>query len=293
MGARSVGSGTQAILTETQQPILGDELSKAQAKLRFWKGAPTVFVRDLTGHDERGVQDATTRSAVDLLQRLVDWPGESNARADELAAPDRDRLLAAVYQRAYGKKVQSTAVCGACSSPYDLSFFLDDLMAALDRSAESAASQVLPDGTFRMPSGLRFRLPAARDELEVSLLPSEEAEQALASRCLLEFPADEDSSTADSLKLLEAALEEVAPALDVDIDTACPECGARQMVRFDVQFYLLRAIEQERPQVALEVHRIASAYGWSLDEILTLGRAERRMLAQIIDGETAARRRVT
>jgi len=260
-------------------------LSSQQVQLRFWQGAPTVFVRDLTGNDERCVRDTSTQSAVDLLARLVEWPAGSDADVDELTAPDRDRLLAAIYQRAFGKKIDSTATCTACSSPYDLGFALEDLFAALDRSTGSSTTQVLDDGTFRTSSGLRFRLPTARDEMEVSELPLEKAEQALASLCIVE------SSAGDSLSTLEDAIEEVAPVLDLDIDTACPECGARQGVRFDMQFYLLSAIERERAHVLREIHRIASAYGWSLEEILVLERNDRRALVQLIEGDLAARRR--
>jgi hypothetical protein len=206
------------------------------------------------------------------------------AQADELAAPDRDRLLAVVYQRTYGKKVDSTGICTVCFSTYDLSFSLDDLTAAVDRSSASPAAQALPDGTFRTADGWRFRLPVGRDEIEVSMLLPEEAARTLASRCVVE------SSAGDALAVLEAAMEEVAPVLDLDIDTACPECGARQVVRFDIQFYLLRAIQQEHAQVSREIHRIASSYGWSLEDILTLECTERRRLVQLIEADIPARR---
>ena len=259
-------------------------MSSQQVQLRFRQGAPTVFVRDLTGNDERRVRDTSTQSAVDLLARLVEWPAGGNAHADELTAPDRDRMLAAIYQRAFGKKIDSTATCTACSSPYDLGFALDDLFAALDRSTESNTTQQLGDGTFRTSSGLHFRLPTAREEIEVSQLPLEKAEQVLASRCVLESPEG------DSPSALEDAIEEVAPVLDLDIDTACPECGVRQGVRFDMQFYLLSAIERERTHVLREIHRIASAYGWSFKEILGLERNDRQALVQLIEGDLAARR---
>jgi hypothetical protein len=258
-------------------------LSSQQVQLRFREGAPTVFVRDLTGNDERCVRDTSTQSAVDLLARLVKWPAGSDAHTHELTAPDRDRLLAAIYQRAFGRKINSTATCTACSSPYDLGFVLDDLLAVLDHSAGSSSAQALPDGTFHTSSGLRFRLPTARDEMEVSLLPLEKAVRALASRCVVA------PSAGDSLSELEDAIEEVAPVLDLNIDTACPECGARQEVRFDMQFYLLSAIERERAHVLREIHQIASAYRWSLREILGLERSDRGALVQLIEGDLAAR----
>jgi hypothetical protein len=260
-------------------------LTTQKVQLRFRKDTPAVLVRELTGEDERRVCDAGTQSAVELLARIVEWPTGTDGDAADLPAPDRDRLLAAVYRQAFGKKVESAGRCTSCASPYDLTFSLDDLIAEVERSAEASAVQPLGDGTFRTASGLRFRLPTARDEMEVASLPLEEAARTLASRCLVE------SSTGDWLEELEEAIEEAAPVLDLDIDTRCPECGAPQRLRFDVQFYLLRALEQERGRMLREIHRIASAYGWSMQEILALERSERRALTELIEADQSARRR--
>ena len=249
-----------------------------------------MMVRGLTGQDERRVRDTTTLAAIDLLERLVEWPAGLEARADELTASDRDRLLAAVYKYNYGRKVNSTSLCTACSSPYDLSFSLDDLTTLLDGGEDPTAPRALPDGTFLTAAGLHFRLPVARDELEVAVLPPEQAASALAARCLLE-PSAVDPHSVAWLAELEAAIEEVAPVFDIDINTACPECGTSQVVRFDVQFYLLRTITQDHMQMAKDIHRLASAYRWSLEEILSLERTERKMLVQLIEADMASRRR--
>jgi hypothetical protein len=248
-------------------------------------GTLAVLVRDLTGEDERRVRDASTQSAVELLARVVEWPAGASCDAADLPAPDRDRLLAAVYRQAFGKKVESTGRCTSCGSPYDLTFLLDDLIAEVERSAATSAAEPMGDGTFRTASGLRFRLPTARDEMEVSSLPLEKAALALASRCVVE------SSNEEWQRELEEAIEEAAPVLDLDIETRCPECAAKQVVRFDVQFYLLRALEQERGRMLREIHRIASVYGWSLQEILALGRSDRRALTELIESDYSARRR--
>lgn len=263
-----------------------------QVRLRFRQGTLSVFVRDITGHDEWAVRGASTRTAVELLERLVDWPSGDPGDAAELTAPDRDTLLAAIYARAYGDRVDTTAHCTACASPYDISFALADLRDILTRIPAAEKIQALPDGTFRSESGIRFRLATARDEIEVSLLPEAEAARALAARCVLEPQPGADISNDDqTLAELESALEDVAPVLDVDINTTCPECHRPQTIRFDVQFYLLQALEQDRARLARDIHYIASAYGWSLEEVLALERTERRRLVQFIEEDIAGRRR--
>ena len=258
-------------------------MSSEKVTLRFWRGAPTVSVRELTGRDEWLVRETSTRAAVELLGRLIEAPGECSA--DELTAPDRDRLLAAVYRRTFGERIDSTAVCTRCASPYDLAFSIDDLMVSVERAEPAQSVEALADGTFRTVGGLHFRLPTAREEMNAAASPAEDAAWKLAQWCVVDAPEAIGAGAA-----VEEAIEDLAPILDLDITTACPECGVPQAVHFDMQFYLLRAIQHERAPMTRQIHRIASAYGWSLAEILDLRRSERRALVDLIEAELPARR---
>ena len=262
-------------------------MAREQVSFRFAPGAPRVGIRELTGHDERFVRDTSTSTAIGLIDRLVETPGGAPWRsAAELTASDRDRLLAAIYRLTYGPQVESTSRCGRCDSQFDLSFSLDDLMAAIERTPAAGAVERLPDGTFRTGGGVRFRLPTGQDELAVATLPAGEAARTLLDRSVIEAPP-----TIDALAAVEELIEEVASVIDLDLDTRCPECGAAQAVHFDVQYYLLRMLEQERNQIAREIHRIASSYGWSLGETLGLGRSERRFFVELIESERSQTRR--
>jgi hypothetical protein len=263
-------------------------MTLAQVALRLAHSACRVWLRELTGRDEQSVGDTSTATAIRLLDRLVESPPDRSWRVAELTASDRDRLLAALYRHTYGTRVASTSRCTQCSSLFDVAFALDDLLVAFDRMPATQVAELLPDGTFCTANGARFRLPTGADEVAVAALPPEEAEQALLARCLLEVPAEVDVRAS-----VEEAMAEIAPLLDLDLDTACPECGVRQAVHFDVQFYLLRALEQERAQVTREIHRIATAYGWGLNEILSLRRSERRMCVELIEAELLVYRRLS
>jgi hypothetical protein len=260
-------------------------MSVAQVSCRFGDDAARLRIRELTGLDEQCIRDVSTRTAIALLNRVVEPRPEASWQAARLTAADRDRLLAAIYRVTYGERVASTPQCQKCQSLFDLTFTIDDLQAAVDR-VPPAVAESLPDGTFRTAGGAHFRLPTGEDELAVAGLPPAEAEQALLERCLLDA-----QDGADARAAVENALEALAPVLDLDIHTTCPECGVQQAVHFDVQFYLLRAIAQERPLIAREIHCIATAYGWSLQEILGLARSERRQFVELIESEQRTRRR--
>ncbi len=84
-------------------------------------------------------------------------------------------------------------------------------------------------------------------------------------------------------------MAEVGPILDLDLEATCPECGARQAIHFDICAHLLGALASERLWLAHEVHTIASAYGWSLAEILGLPREDRRVYVRLIEAHRPKR----
>jgi len=241
------------------------------------------------GADEHSVDGVDAQAAVRFLDRLVvEGPiGEATecesgapvplSSAADLAVPDRDRLLAETYRRIYGCKVATTVSCRDCGSPYDMDFdlpaFVDSLRADSDEDFRTESI-----GIYRTHQGTEFRLPTAWDEMAVRALADEKRVSALLERCRMNGPC-EDNDT------LEATMEAVAPVLDRSINVQCPECGAEQGVRFDIQEYLLTALEQDKPTLLWEVHLIASAYGWSRGEILSLARGERRQYVDLIESE--------
>src|SRR5205085_6196451 len=95
--------------------------------LEFTPAARTACLRGLCGADEEAVEGGGTAAAIALLDRLlVDAPGVEPdlalkpGRALDLAAPDRDRLLAAVYRETFGPRVESTLVCDRCGADFDM-----------------------------------------------------------------------------------------------------------------------------------------------------------------------------
>jgi len=239
-----------------------------------------VYVRALCGADEESVEGTGTASAIAFLDRLlvaVAGSALGPGQAAELAAADRDRLLAAVYQRELGKRVTSSPACGACGARFDLDFDLAAMLGSL--APDHAGLQRLDDGSFATADGTRFRLPSGADELCAAAAPS--PVDALLARCHLGGPSGPET--------IAAAMERAAPLVDLELDARCPACGTSQAMRFDIQSYFLGSLLAERRQRAAEVHRLARTLGWSLTEILSLTRAQRRLHAELADREMAGR----
>jgi hypothetical protein len=249
--------------------------------LQFAGTGRIARLRELTGRDEYGVSGSNTANAIRLLAALMDESegvGKESVRAVDLVAADRDRLLAAVYNIAFGDRIESTLTCSRCEQPFDLDFSLSSLVESVNQRTVAGEWRVIDGGTFEGIDGIRFRLPTGGDELAVADLPSDQVESRLLQRCVEgSRPADQDE--------FERLLENVAPLLDLQLVAACPECENVQTVQFDIQSYLLGALTGERSRLLAEVHRIARAYSWSLDEILALKRSDRRRLVELIEND--------
>lgn len=246
--------------------------------LRFAGDGTIARVRELTGRDEFSVLGTNTANAIDLLTGLIDSPPS----VMDLVAADRDRLLAAVYKRAFGDRIESTLTCNECSQPFDLDFSLNSVIASITESSNERAWTRLADGRFEAANGFSFRLPTGRDELEAIGRTTQEVESMLLRRCT------EGHEWPEGKVAFEELLDEVAPIIDLELVAKCPECRHVQKVQFDIQTYLLGALVGERRRLLADINCIARAYSWSLDQILSLSRSDRRLLVELIENEYAA-----
>jgi hypothetical protein len=136
-----------------------------------------------------------------------------------------------------------------------------------------------PDGsaTGDPPSielgGARLRLPLVCD---LTGFP-----ETLIERLTVSGPVP-DAETAS------AVFEASDPALELDLSASCPECKAHQAVPFSISRFIEAALRRDQGFLAREVHMIASAYHWSLKEILGLSRTERQTYVRMLIAEREA-----
>jgi hypothetical protein len=256
--------------------------------VRYTAAARPAYLRELNGFDVRGSGTAGTAAAIRLLDRLlVLGPVDGAVRpgqAAALTAADRDRLLAAVWIRAFGPRVESTVGCSACGARFDLDFELPALVAELDRQADGAEARRVGDGSYRLPDGSAFRLPLGVHECAAAAAPAAAAEAVLLGHCRV---AGEPTPHPAALR---DALERAAPILSLALAATCPECQSERPVHFDMQGYLLAALAAERLRLRWEVHLLARVYRWSPGQILRWSRSDRRAFVALIEAETTAAR---
>ncbi len=271
------------------------EMIQSGISLRLTGNKPKAFLSPISGSDEKGIYGTTTPELVTLIGKLIERRGGLSLASDDiygLTASDRDRLSAALYRDIYGDRIDATLRCRSCESIFDIDFQLASLQKSLYREQPEASA----DETYQTPQGYVFRLPTSEDEIETSGAPQSDAyacllEKILVDPCYQDLLSGSEARRREVVDAVESQLTRIAPIVDLEMNARCPECSTEQKVHFDLQRFFLERLLQDRRWLMHEIHMIANAYGWSLDNILSLSRRERKELANLIDDQRLVGRR--
>jgi len=221
--------------------------------------APFIVLRTLTGRDEIALPEGEGLGAVvDLVKGLR---RDGAAEIEDISVADFDLVAAGMFTSLYGDRLDCRGQCRACGEGFEFTLSCKALL---------PQDKVVPGGVYET-DGVRFRLPTLRD------LAGSRGDDLWRGCCL-------DGCFA-SAEAADAAFESIAPLGVDDIDTVCPKCSEAQRLRFDIVDYLAGMLRRERPFLLHEIHCLARAYGWSLGEILSLERDNRRDLVRLVTHE--------
>jgi hypothetical protein len=210
-----------------------------------------------------------------------------NAAADVLARLPlgrRDELLLDLRRALFGRHMACTAWCPACSERCEWTCTVESLRLPADGAAgEPPDHEWSSEGwhvRFRSPNGLDLAaLNGCADEAA--------ARRRLLERCVLDAahagqPIAVGELPAAIIDSLASAMAQADPQADISLALTCPACGHQWDVDFDAGAFLWAELDAWAQRVLLDVHRLASAYGWSERDILALSPARRaRYLAMV------------
>ncbi|WP_255954114.1 hypothetical protein [Streptomyces odontomachi] len=119
---------------------------------------------------------------------------------------------------------------------------------------------------------------------------AEEARFALLRRCVVTVrqdgvPRDVGTAVRALPDRVRQALSEAAatadPGADVTFGVNCPACGEATRAELDIATYLWTELDAWARDLLLDVHLLASAYGWTEPEILALSPLRRRYYLEL------------
>ncbi|MFI5750710.1 hypothetical protein ACIBBE_33465 [Streptomyces sp. NPDC051644] len=249
-------------------------------------------VTELLATWEAGLDRAFSGRAL-LLHHAArpDTGGDSEALLS-LPVGAREADLFALRRALFGERMQVRLECGACAA--DMEFDLD--------AGEFARSLRVPDAsTVRISEEgweVEFRVPSVADLTAAAR--HADARRALLERCVVSVVRDGGGVSAGApddwpdggaalvdvlppavqRRIAEAA-ERADPAADVTLDVSCPDCGAATRAELDIASYLWTELDAWARDLLLDVHLLATAYGWNEPEILALSPLRRRYYLEL------------
>lgn len=225
---------------------------------------------------EAGLAEAPTGRAL-LLHRTA-RPDADATTLPVLPVGEREADLFALRRALFGERMQVRLGCAACGE--DMEFDLDagEFARSLNGPGD-ALVRVEQDGW-----DVRFRLPGTADLAAAAR--SADPRAALLARCLVSAARDGAAVTAGELpapvqRRIADAVEAADPGADVTLTIACPECGAATRAELDIASYLWTELDAWARDLMLDVHLLATSYGWSEPEILALSPLRRRYYLEL------------
>lgn len=251
--------------------------------IRLPVSATDVLLRRPDGADEIALLEgdqAALPAGLRLLGRLAARADGEAADWSLLPVTDFELLLLHLRQTLLGPVIASHVGCPSCRERVEISFRVQDYIAAVRPAAPPGISAGQDQGWLAL-GGMEFRLPRVADLMAVQVVARPGA--ALRARCLA-------PGTAASLRRrIELAMARMAPPVTGPVGGACPACGAAVQALFDVANFVVAELRRLAVGVYAEVHALATAYGWHEAAILALPGSRRRHYAELVRSDARSR----
>jgi hypothetical protein len=206
------------------------------------------------------------RHPIDRALLLLSLAGEAAPEAlPDVPLGDVNRALMGLRRARFGNLLEVWADCAECGERMSLELSADELPPPPQVSAEVAVA------------GHRFRRPTSRDLANLAGSPdADAAARALCRACAIAPEALPEGDALDALiPEVEAALNEADPWADLTLLAACPACGHRDALVLDVPGILWDEIAAAAHRLLDEVHTLATAYGWTERDVLSMSETRR------------------
>jgi hypothetical protein len=150
----------------------------------------------------------------------------------------------------------------------------------LDSKTLTTEAEAVEDVEY---AGTRFRLPTSCDVAAVALAEEpEDAARQLIERCCLDEAAAARVWNTEDASVIGELMAAADPLSDVSLSFVCPACAHAFEESLDLAAHLWTEIDGRVRRLLLEVHQLATAYGWSESEILAVPAARRAVYLAMV-----------
>jgi hypothetical protein len=240
-----------------------------------------LSVQEMIGVWEKGELRSPVDQALLLLQ--AGEPEESLSDLAKLHVGERDRRLLQLRERTFGPHLSCSVDCPWCSEGLHFEFETRQLVQT--GAAEQAASFSGTAGDV----AVTFRLPTSEDLVDAMDAESpEESRLRILGRCLLSV--QKDGGELPVANVPESVIEQVCelmshsdPQAETRFGVQCLSCGKSWQTTLDVTAFFWKEVSVRARRALSEVHLLASTYGWSEQEILSMSAVRREFYLQMVN----------
>jgi hypothetical protein len=231
---------------------------------------------------ESGLNQAPVDRALSLLQAASpDTPWDALAA---LSIGRRDARLLTLREWTFGPGFSSLAVCPRCGDQVEISFDVSSVRVNPEPEPLPGVEMTFADFELQVRPPNSMDLAAIADESGVG-----ERRRRLFERCLVAArragqPAAAHDLPDETIDAAAARLADADPQADVQLRISCPYCGNAWQAVFDIVTFFWSEINAWACRILREVHVLASAYGWSEEDILGLTPARRQFYLGLVEG---------
>jgi hypothetical protein len=165
-----------------------------------------------------------------------------------------------------------------CQQPTELELELGEILAFWQPNASDPLRVTVDGRTFRL------RRPTGIDQLAWQRIPVADIAQArlaiLASLLLEPLEADLSPRLVDTL---DTALSEMDPLTSFSLQAVCPFCGTTDTYEISLAMCALRILRSVQLNLIEEIHVLATSYGWTETESLTVPTWRREKYLALIE----------
>jgi hypothetical protein len=232
---------------------------------------------------ERGSALSPTERALTLLHAAR--PDLATEALAKMTIGRRDGLLLLLRESTFGRRLASVTNCPECRAQLELGFDIDQIRLA-DSLVESKQSHTLTFGEYQ----LTFRLPDSRDlEAAASAGDVDAAKEVLTMRCVFSAahegqPVENDRLPQSILERLELEMSRLDAQANIQVELECPACRRGWTAAFDILAFFWTELDAWAQRLLVEVHQLASVYGWREADILAMSATRRSSYLNIVNG---------
>lgn len=232
-------------------------------------------------------EQASGRSSVERALLLCACSEEERDELAALSIGQRDGRLLELYRGLFGPYLDAFAVCPECAEPLEYRLAVGSLLCAQERAAEElrveSESAVI---ALRVPNS--FDLEAIEGCADAG-----HARNVLLQRCVVSAAVGGQRVAPEMLpesilEQVDARLAEADRQAELTIQLQCSACAHAWQVLLDIERFLWLKISALAKRLLGEVHILASAYGWSEHDILSLAPVRRQFYLDMVGSWTAS-----